>query len=972
MSTILAYNLYPFDKNLYLPSVYIVSLDNDGKLAHIQKKNVKEPILKEASLESTTTIKKLFSLINLLSPQALETKFNRQNKNPIPITSLLIDEKISLTITSYISRHLGEFLTLIVQEQLPICFDMDAKVIASWTQLATPSVTLTPEIYFEKQNDSLLYRLALTENGRVLKLKDNPCILVNNDPAWIILDGRLLHLEGINSARLKPFFTKDEVIVPKKNLKEYYQKIILPLVEKIDFEHQGFEVVHYSNILKAELTMTHNFITQSYGIGLNFDYGKTDFNWKESNAQKSFLDFKNETDIVIYHVKRNSKQESIFVDCLQNMGLFNTESNCFEPKDTPQYNAQKIINWLTEHQHSLIKSGFTVCTPQIDDKKIALIPSSLSNLKLTEQNDWFDLTGDVIIGDFTFPFAQLIPFIRNNNPYFELPNGNFALIPEEWFAEYQGMAQMGKTFQNGVRISRSQAPSLLPKAFFQANGMPKEDFQWVQSPYLKAKLRPYQIEGVQWLLKHYHDNSGACLADDMGLGKTLQTIAALLYAKENKKNTAAIASNAQMDMFGGTPEQAFFVPLQALIVLPASLVFNWEMEWRKFAPAISIEKHVGSKRQKDLRILKRHDVILTTYQTLAKDVDILEKIAWEYIVLDESQYIKNKNSDTFKAVHRLNGLHKVSLSGTPIENSLADLWAQMAFINPDLLNSYAHFDKNFMKPIENNVHAQIQKDRLKDLVKPYLLRRTKQEVAKDLPDIMRQIVYSEMDSEQKNLYEKEKNTARNLLLSCEISNKSAFENRNIILKTLTKLRQIAIHPKLVFQDYKGESAKYNDVLSKWQEARLSNHKMLIFSTFVENLRLYRTHFEGLKHLFSWLTGENTSQEKQQNVLNFNENEAIQTFLISLKAGGTGLNLTAADYVFILDPWWNPAAEEQAIARAHRIGQTKNVMALQFIVRDTIEEKILLLQDRKRQLVTDILDFESIPSFSKDDLTFLLE
>jgi superfamily II DNA or RNA helicase len=969
MKHTIAYNLTEFIKDLYLPSANIVSLDTSKTLSFIQKKATIGSV-QDYKLPLTPTAQKLLDIIALLAPKSLEAKYNAQAKKITPLSMLLADAAISPKIIEYINRHLGEFLEVIVRENLPICLNMDTKPVAHFTQLETTDVVLQPKIYFEQKTDGLLYRLRLVENGQVSRVQEKHCILVCNEPAWVVREGLLQHIEGINSAKLKPFFTKDELIVPQANLKVYYQKIILPLVEKIDFEHKGFDILSYHTILKAELAIVDNFITHSCGIGLTFDYGKMRFNWKESRPQKSFLDLTNGEQVAIHHVKRDFIREKIYVENLKKIGLTNQQSNYFEPIELPNPKMGAMIDWLITHHKTLTDSGFTVITPVIDNKTIALLRPSLSLMTATQQNDWFDLKGEVVVGTFRFPFGRLIPFIRANNPYFELPDGTYFIIPNEWFEKFQGMAMMGKMHQHTIRITRSQAPALLPKDFFNIEEeSSKERIVWTPPQYLKAKLRPYQVEGVEWLLGHYHDNLGACLADDMGLGKTLQTIAALLYAKENKKPTGQVA-DFQTDMFSETPTEAFLQPLQALIVLPASLVYNWESEWKKFAPIVHLYLHIGAKRHKDIRLIQRNDVVITTYQTVSKDIDLLEKMAWEYVVLDESQYIKNKSSDTFKAVNRLNAAHKISLSGTPIENSLADLWAQMEFINPNLLNSFAHFDQHYIKPIERG-QDEAQKERLRDLVKPYLLRRTKQEVAKDLPEVIRQIVYSDMGAEQKKVYEKEKSAVRNLLLSSESAGKSMFEYQNIVIQSITKLRQLAIHPKLVLPDYKGDSAKFSDALSKWDEVRRADHKMLIFSTFVENLKLYRNHFDKEKQPYSWLTGETSLKERSQEILDFGKKEDIQTFLISLKAGGTGLNLTAADYVFILDPWWNPSVEEQAIARAHRIGQTKTVMALKFITKDTIEEKILLLQERKKQLVADILDFETVPNLSREDLAFLL-
>lgn len=969
MKHAIAYNLTEFSKDLYLPSAYIVSIDSTKDICFIQKKATEQNVL-AYKLAVTPTVKKLLHLIALLSPKSLEIKYNAHAKKITPLSNLLADAAISGKINTYIHRHLGDFLQTIVQEELPICLNIETKPMAHMTQLETTTTSLEPKIYFEKSSGGLIYRLLLAENGQTSRVQDKHCVLVCNEPAWIVREGQLQHVESINSARLKPFFTKESVVVPTKNVKEYCQKIILPLVEKIDFEHVGFDIVPYYTILKAELAIVHNFITHSCGIGLTFDYGKMTFNWKESRLQKSFLDIHGSEQLAIHHAKRDQSTEKTFVEHLYTLGLINQQSNYFEPLELPNPEMSVLIDWLITHQEALQYHGFTIAAPVIDNKPIALVRPILSNMTTTQQNDWFDLKGEVIVGAFVFPFGRLIPYIRANNPYFELPDGTYFIIPAEWFEKFRGMALMGKMHQHTIRISRSQAPALLPKDVFSITENPKEDIVWTPPQYLKAELRPYQVEGVKWLLGHYRDNLGACLADDMGLGKTLQTIAALLYAKENKKNTTIQTTGIQTDMFDNTPNESFLEPLQALIILPASLVYNWESEWRKFAPIVHLYLHIGPKRHKDIRLIQRNDVVITTYQTVSKDIELLEKMDWAYIVLDESQYIKNKSSDTFKAVNRLKAAHKISLSGTPIENSLADLWAQMEFINPGLLNSFANFDQIFIKPIEREQDEE-QKERLRELVKPYLLRRTKQEVAKDLPEVIRQIVYSDMESEQKKVYEKEKSAVRNLLLSSETTQKSMFEYRAIVIQSITKLRQLAIHPKLVLPDYKGGSAKFSDAIAKWDEVKRADHKMLIFSTFVENLKLYRKHFDTQKAAYSWLIGETTLKERNQEVLDFGKKEDIQTFLISLKAGGTGLNLTAADYVFILDPWWNPSVEEQAIARAHRIGQTKTVMALKFITRDTIEEKILQLQERKKQLVADILDFETMPNLMREDLAFLL-
>jgi superfamily II DNA or RNA helicase len=970
MTYTLAYNLSEYSNGLYLPSAYIVGLDAAKTLTYIKKKATEENI-SEFNLPLSKSIKKLLDIVVLLSAKNLEKKYNANPKKVIPLTTLLTDATFSAKISDFINRNLGEFLQIVMQEQYPICVDIENKAVANLAQLTLNPTLLQPKIYFEQTPEGLIYRLHIQENNMTWLIQKKPCLLVCNDPAWIVRDNQLSQIEGINSARLKPFFTKDEVVIPQKNLVDYCKKIILPLVEKLDFEHEGFEIIPHNTIINAELSLFHNFLNPSFGLSLRFDYGKMTFPWKDSRQQKSFLDINDKAQVIIHHVKRQLENEVIYVEKLQKIGLINQESNYFSLAEKPITSAENMINWLILHQSTLEQEGFTIAEPVLDNKPIALLRPSLNHLTTAQDNDWFDLKIEVVVGTFKIPFGQLVPNIREQNPYFLLPDSTYFIIPTEWMEKYQGIAQFGKVQNQSIKIARNQAPALLEGTFLTGiENNPKEDIKWTPPQYLKAELRPYQVKGVQWLLSHYHNNLGACLADDMGLGKTLQTIAMLLYAREHKKSDTLMSLGTQTDIFNTIEKEDIFQALQALIVLPASLVFNWESELKKFAPSIRQYIHIGPKRHKDMRLIQRFDVVLTTYQTVAKDVALLEKLEWEYIVLDESQYIKNKESDTFKAINQLKAKHKMSLSGTPIENSLADLWAQMQFINPGLLGSYAFFDRSFLKPIEKE-HNEAQKEQLRKLVKPYLLRRTKEEVAKDLPPVIRQIVYSEMGDEQRKVYDKEKSAIRNLLLGVELSGKTTFEYQNIVVQSLTLLRQLAIHPQLVMPEYRGGSAKFDDALAKWYEAQSANHKMLIFSFFVKNLVLYQQHFDTQHHPYALLTGDTSLQDRKQEILDFQQDENIQTFLISLKAGGIGLNLTAADYVFLLDPWWNPAVEEQAIARAHRIGQDKTVVVLKFITKDTIEEKIMQLQERKKQLVADIIDVASQPNLTREDLAFLL-
>ena len=358
----------------------------------------------------------------------------------------------------------------------------------------------------------------------------------------------------------------------------------------------------------------------------------------------------------------------------------------------------------------------------------------------------------------------------------------------------------------------------------------------------------------------------------------------------------------------------------SLIVVPASLVHNWKNELSRFAPSLKINLYIGNQRNRKINYFSNFDIIISSYHTIRQDIEILSGFRFHYVILDESQVIKNPSSKVYKSMIMLNSDHRLALTGTPIENSLTDLWAQMNFVNEGLLGNLNFFRREFVVPIEKKDDLSCE-ERLKKLINPFILRRTKEEVARDLPDITDQVVYCNMSDAQRQFYEEEKSTIRRSIfenIDREGLNKSAM----IVLQGLTRLRQAANHPVLVDEDYHDDSGKFSEILRNIENMIPEGHKVLIFSSFVKYLELVKTELVIQEISHTMLTGASTNRESI--VQAFQENPDCKVFLISLKAGGVGLNLTAADYVFILDPWWNPASEEQAVNRAHRIGQDKNV------------------------------------------------
>jgi SNF2 family DNA or RNA helicase len=439
---------------------------------------------------------------------------------------------------------------------------------------------------------------------------------------------------------------------------------------------------------------------------------------------------------------------------------------------------------------------------------------------------------------------------------------------------------------------------------------------------------------------------GGCLADDMGLGKTVQTLALLQSQKE-----AGIQQSS-------------------LLVMPTSLVYNWEMEARKFTPQLKIFVYTGTHREKKLDQFEGYDLVLTSYGIIRIDTDLLKNYYFNYIILDESQAIKNPSSNIAKAVLQLNARHKLILTGTPLENSTLDLWSQMNFVNPGLLGSERFFKNEFLFPIEKKNDEQ-KMQRLYTIIKPFILRRHKSQVATELPEKVENIHYSKMAADQEKEYEEAKSYFRNKILE-QMDEKGKPKSQLILLQGLTKLRQIANHPKMVNQEYEGGSGKLEDVLHKLETVASEHHKILVFSQFVKHLAIIKNCLEDMGLQYAYLDGSTRDRKAQVDL--FQQSKHIQVFLISLKAGGLGLNLTAADYVFILDPWWNPAIEAQAIDRAHRIGQERKVFTYKFITKNTVEEKILALQRNKKRLADELIATEEsfVKSLSKEDILTLLD
>lgn len=618
---------------------------------------------------------------------------------------------------------------------------------------------------------------------------------------------------------------------------------------------------------------------------------------------------------------------------------------------------------------TLVREGWQVEA----DGKLYRQPGEFK-LEVTSGIDWFELHGSVSFGDRSAPLPALLAAIKKGENIVQLGDGTFGILPEQWLKKYGLLASAGTVKGDHLTFKPTQIglldallasqPQATCDATFAAMRENLRRFDGIAPREAGAgfvgELRPYQKDGLGWMEFLRQFRFGGCLADDMGLGKTIQVLAALEARKTRRSSVAGLGEAG--------PGSATPATGPSLVVVPRSLIFNWQQESAKFAPALRVLDHSGSDRKKGGDHLADYDLVLTTYGTLRRDVPHLKNVSFDYVILDEAQAIKNPSSESAKAVRLLNGDHRLALSGTPIQNHLGDLWSLFEFLNPGMLGSTAVFASasSALRNPDDETRRM-----LSTALRPFILRRTKEQVARDLPPRQEQTIFCELEPDQRKAYDELKDHYRRSLMgaiAAEGMNKSKIQ----ILEALLRLRQAACHPGLIDKSRTGEpSAKLDMLLSRLEEVIDEGHKVLVFSQFTSFLAIVRKALDDRKISYEYLDGQTT--DRQACVERFQNDPACTLFLISLKAGGLGLNLTAADYVFLMDPWWNPAIEAQAIDRAHRIGQDKHVIACRLIAKDTVEEKVLQLQQRKRDLAEALIgaDNSLIRDLGREDLELLL-
>ncbi|MEP2773278.1 MAG: DEAD/DEAH box helicase [Fulvivirga sp.] len=962
------YSLYQHEYLGYLFESFVVHLDDKGKLT-LQHQNISSKNAREFASRLDETDYALIDTIDEMQQDAVIKKFNNgkivkpEDYFPKIYDTHKGNDLLQQEIESYLERRRAKILERLKGKMV---FEMGNDGEPAWRQIEVMQEKATILFHFRRNEDNTHYFPTIKHNGVKLDFQYKGAYIICRNPAWMVLAGKLYSFKkDVDGKKLMPFLNKKFIVIPRNVEETYYNKFVAPLVASFDVYAKGFEInsEHYDPkpiLTLSELQTAGGNMSLFDGNGqansedekilfeLSFKYGP--FQFKADNIGPVSVSVEKQgNDYTFHRVKRKLADERETINYLVESGLPLKGSRIAIPKT-------KAFSWLDAERNTLESKGFKIDQRGKSDKKYFIGEYKIS-IEVRENIDWFDINAVIQFGEYTISFKELRKMILKKKHELELPNGEIAVIPESWISEYSELFAFSEEDQDGDPKLKKHHLALvkdletgnlasvsMSNKLEKLRGFDKMD-EFELPKNFKGDLRPYQKAGYDWMqfLRSY--KFGGCLADDMGLGKTVQTLALLQAQKEQ-------------GMEGTT-----------LLIMPTSLVYNWEMEAKRFTPKLKVFTYTGTNREKKPEKFSKYDIVITSYGIIRLDIDLLETFYFNYVILDESQAIKNPGSNIAKAVRKLRSRSRLILTGTPLENSTMDLWSQMNFINPGLLGTQSFFKNEFLNPIEKKQdESKIKK--LNSIVKPFILRRHKSQVAKDLPEKVENVQYCEMTPDQEKEYEEVKSLYRNKILE-NIEAKGLNKSQLLLLQGLTKLRQIANHPKMVDIDYTGDSGKLDDIKAMLENAVQEDHKVLIFSQFVKHLKIISDYLNEEGVDFAYLDG--STKDRKEQVERFQNESKLKVFLISLKAGGLGLNLTQADYVFILDPWWNPAIEAQAVDRAHRIGQENKVFTYKFITRNSVEEKILALQAHKKKLASDLINTEEsfVKSLSKEDIESLL-
>ncbi len=952
----LVFSIYHHDFFKYLIGAYLLPFLPNGEYSLSNARSLTEENIENYKEHFTEDEKKLILLCSQIHPKNLIRQYKG---DPFHAQSFFRDNlqpknaAVYERILNSIEKKLIKIFPLL---QGKAVFEMGYDGYPAQKRVKTSTEKASVTFHFQKDYLRLLYYITVRLQGENTILTNQQVHILTNHPAWILRKGVLFTFKDpIDGKKMMPFLSKMNIEVGRDKMEEYFRKFVTRVFERYEVRYKGFMV----KVIEKE-PVFHFYIRKNHQDFFSFEQavGYGDYELRFMNAEEEklktqvFFEIINQ-DYCICKVERKlDKEESVramLMECVPNKESFLAWENI--PKN-------KALTWMSENMNAIREAGMQIHKEEgvaaySFDKPMVEVSSLL-------RGDWFDIQAVVEVGGFRIPFVRFRNHILKNQREFLLPDGKTIILPETWFSQYHYLTKLGTAKEDSFAVT-TRDYGLVKAQLEEANSKDKTVTLRLADPLivkqelpisLKAQLRSYQEDGYYWLMQMQSCNRGVILADDMGLGKTLQTLA--VFQKEKEKGNKS----------------------PSLVIMPTSLVFNWKKEAAKFAPELSVMIHTGSNRTKSTQVFGFFDVILTTYSIIRLDIEWIRGYSFHYVVLDESQSIKNPESKVSKAVKQLTATHRISLTGTPIENSVLDIWSQMQFLNPEiftkLYGSEQQFQKEYVIPIEKYQNKEKLKA-LKKTLRLFIMRRKKEEVADDLPPKIENIHFCEMTETQEKAYQAVRDAYRNYLL--EMINDGSLQKKKLnILAGLQKIRQLAIHPRLIQPEMEiTESGKYEEIKRLLYEIIAEDSKVLIFSQFVGMLQMMKQDFikEGIQ--FQYIDGSISAKDREKAVTQFQENHLDKVFLISLKAGGTGLNLTAADYVFIVDPWWNPAVEMQAIDRAHRIGQKKTVFYYKFITRNSIEEKILRLQQTKFQLSEDMLSEEEgfVSVLDEEELKWIL-
>lgn len=880
--------------------------------------------------------KTLVSWLEDIDKKAIIKRFNKLKRqvHPDEFFKKQYTPELKILIREFVERRVIKILEMLDGEE--IYLSSEDLLNPAERKLDYPKEKANVMFHLFKNEEGMQYFANIRYDNNTLGYRQSNTIILTEQPVWMVVGSQLIHLEdSIESKKISPFIDKKFISIPLSSEKVYLEKFIIPLVEKYKVFAKGINVI--TERFKAKPILKLIKMGEGLSLVLMFDYGGHLFNFNTKKRVYAILEEEGKGNFLIKRIQRSAVWEGQKKLVLEDCGFINQIGSAFHMEQQEQLLSRKeldqdLMELLVSSKETLSKAGFKIEQDLPAENYLIEEPKLEVNSK--DEGDYFDLKIKVKFGKFEVPFTDLIDHIKTQNPNFILPDKTIGVLPQEWFTKYLPIVSLGEQNKKNLKLKKHHEgllDDLDDRSIISDLPLESKLGTKVNVPkHLKAKLRDYQKEGLIWMTYLHSISCGGILADDMGLGKTIQVIAFLGHLKEK------------------SPQKK-----PHLILAPTSLVYNWEAELKKFYPNLSFNIHLGSQREKNIKkAVGDKEILITSYGTFRADIAFFEKQEFNVVITDESQSYKNRNSQLHRALNRLNADVVFGLTGTPIENGVSDLWSQMDVINKKMLGGYAYFKRTFADPIEKKEDSKVAKQ-LQRLIDPLVLRRTKSQVMTELPEKTEHTIYCDMTEGQASLYDEVKSFYRNQLL--EVVEDVGFNaGRMKILAGLMKLRQIANHPNLAGYDEVNESGKLLQICQKLTVALQGNHKVLVFSQFLGHLELIQEFLENQQINFAYIDGKMDAKKRNAEVKRFQTKKECKVFLLSIKTGDKGLNLTAADYVMIADPWWNPAVEQQAQDRAYRIGQDKPVFIYKFISKDTIEDKIRSLQHKKKSFADQII------------------